>query len=304
MVGENVAHIQNTHLFSGTTGLAQLPEYGTCGLPQSFAAIQDQAEFCRPVENAGLELYRAHIVDYAFEPHTHEAFGLGAIEAGAERFRYAGSEHLAPAGALVMMNPDQLHTGCAATEAGWRYRMIYLAPALVDELSGLNAWHFERAVVQDPLRAQRIAEILDQLWQVQEALSWQSLVFELLQQFQPYAKFGANSPAISLPRFTPVLDYLHSNMAERLSLSELAALVDLSPSYFLRSFQKHYHVTPHQMLMAIRLFSAKQLLARGIAPVQVAAATGLSDQAHLNHAFVKRYGVTPARYQRQLALRK
>lgn len=33
------------------------------------------------------ELYRAHITRYAFEPHTHEAFGIGIIDRGAGRFR-------------------------------------------------------------------------------------------------------------------------------------------------------------------------------------------------------------------------
>jgi AraC-like DNA-binding protein len=54
------------------------------------------------------------------------------------------------------------------------------------------------------------------------------------------------------------------------------------------------------MLMAFRLSKAKRLLAEGEAPAQVAAVTGLTDQAHLTRAFVRRYGITPARYQRAL----
>ncbi|MOA39533.1 transcriptional activator FtrA [compost metagenome] len=77
-------------------------------------------------------------------------------------------------------------------------------------------------------------------------------------------------------------------------------MAGLSPFHFLRRFQAQYHVTPQQMLMALRLFEAKQLLAAGVAPAQVAAATGLADQAHLTRAFVRRYGVTPARYQKQV----
>ena len=57
------------------------------------------------------------------------------------------------------------------------------------------------------------------------------------------------------------------------------------------------------MLMALRLFEAKRLLAAGEAPAQVAAAVGLTDQAHLTRAFARRYGVTPARYQQQLGTR-
>ena len=39
-----------------------------------------------------------------------------------------------------------------------------------------------------------------------------------------------------------------------------------------------HHVTPHQMRMARRLFAAKQWLAQGIAPAQVAAMAGLTGQ--------------------------
>jgi len=54
------------------------------------------------------------------------------------------------------------------------------------------------------------------------------------------------------------------------------------------------------MLMALRLFEAKRLLAAGDPAAQVASATGLTDQAHLTRAFARRYGITPARYQRQV----
>ena len=67
-----------------------------------------------------------------------------------------------------------------------------------------------------------------------------------------------------------------------------------------RSFLVQHHATPQQTLMALRLFAAKQRLARGEAPAQVAAETGLTDQAHLTRTFLRRYGVTPARYQQQL----
>ena len=76
-----------------------------------------------------MELYHAHISRYAFEPHTHEAFGIGAIEAGARSaFATAARQHVAAAHSVVTMNPDELHTGEAETADGWRYRMIYLEP--------------------------------------------------------------------------------------------------------------------------------------------------------------------------------
>ena len=56
------------------------------GVPARFDDGADRAEFRRPAHRGGVELYRAHIVRHAFAPHTHEAYGLGAIESGVERF--------------------------------------------------------------------------------------------------------------------------------------------------------------------------------------------------------------------------
>jgi AraC-like DNA-binding protein len=101
-------------------------------------------------------------------------------------------------------------------------------------------------------------------------------------------------------RFAGVIAYMREHAEERLTLEDLAAVAGLSPFHFLRRFKAACHATPQQMLMALRLLRAKRLLAEGLAPAQAAAASGLADQAHLTRAFAHRYGVTPARYQRQL----
>ena len=53
-------------------------------------------------------------------------------------------------------------------------------------------------------------------------------------------------------------------------------------------------------MAALRLLQATRRLAAGQPPASVAAAVGLADQAHLTRAFSRRYGVTPARYARQV----
>lgn len=270
------------------------------GVPEQFVHAHDAAEFRQPAHRRGIELYRAHIVRHAFEPHTHEAYGLGAIESGVERFRYRGSDHLAPPDSLVMMNPDVLHTGRAETEGGWRYRMAYVDPDLAAEVTGESGWWFEQAVSHDPQRARRISARLDALWQAREPLAFDSQLAALLDEFRVHARVPQAARAEAAPRFARVLDYLRAHLAERLSLECLAAVAGLSPFHFLRRFRDHYHVTPQQMLMALRLHQAKRRLAEGMAPAQVAAETGLADQAHLTRAFARRYGITPARYRKQL----
>ena len=270
------------------------------GVPAHFEHIADRAQFRRPAHRAGAELYRAHIVRHAFDPHTHDGFGLGAIESGVERFRYRGSDHLAPSGSLVQMNPDVPHTGRAVTDGGWRYRMAYLDPDVVAAMTGDRSWWFTDAVHHDPASARRTTRLLDALWDADEPLAFDSALLTLLQEFRRQARRSPAVPSGSAPRFTDVIDYLHAHLDERLTLEALASVAGLSPFHFLRSFQAHHHVTPQQMLMALRLSEAKRRLAAGEAPAEVAATTGLSDQAHLTRAFARRYGVTPARYRQQV----
>jgi AraC-like DNA-binding protein len=272
-------------------------------VPESFEHPLDAAEFRRPAHRPGVELYRAHIVRHAFEPHTHAAFGLGAIEAGVERFRYRGEEHLAPAGSLVLMNPDELHTGRAETPAGWRYAMVYLDAEVLEELSGERGWWFADAVGRDAQRARRVDGLLRQLWLAHEPLAFDAALLDLVDELRPAARVARPSGEVTLPRFAPVVELLRERLAERVTLDELAAAAGLSPFHFQRQFKRVHHATPQQMLMALRLFEAKRLLADGRPPAEVAAAVGLADQAHLTRAFARRYGVTPARYQQQVGTR-
>jgi len=270
------------------------------GVPSQLTSQRDAAEFRLASHREGVELYRAHIVRHAFEPHTHDGFGLGAIESGVERFRYRGAEHLAPPDSVVMMNPDELHTGHAETEGGWRYRMVYIEPQAVAEVTGEPGWWFNDVVREDLPGARRVTVLLDALWQAREPLAFDSLLLELLTLFRRHARVPRKAMDGGSVRFAPVMDYLHAHLSRRLTLDELAEVAGLSPFHFLRQFQTQHHATPQQMLMAFRLAEAKRQLAHGGRPADVAATVGLADQAHLTRAFARRYGITPARYQREL----
>jgi AraC-like DNA-binding protein len=273
------------------------------GVPLAFDHATDRALFRRPAHRGGIELYQAHIVRHAFEPHTHEAYGLGAIESGVERFRYRGSEHLAPPDTLVLMNPDELHTGRAETEQGWRYRMVYLDADVLSALSGDAGWWFADAVAHDAVRARRVSRLLQALWSCDDPLAFDSHLSSLIDELRPAARIGRVTRIEAAQRFSTVIDFMRARLGETLTLEMLAGVAGLSPFHFLREFKRAHDCTPRQMLMALRLFDAKQRLAAGEAPASVAAATGLTDQAHLTRAFVRRYGVTPGRYQQQLGTR-
>jgi hypothetical protein len=90
--------------------------------------VSDQGEsirFWQTAPLAGVELLSARYIEHRFAPHVHDGYVIGMIMAGAQRYRYRGAEHLAGSGTLVLINPDELHTGHKGTEDGWLYRAFY-----------------------------------------------------------------------------------------------------------------------------------------------------------------------------------
>ncbi|HTB76048.1 MAG TPA: AraC family transcriptional regulator [Polyangiaceae bacterium] len=107
------------------------------------------------------------------------------------------------------------------------------------------------------------------------------------------------------PRQTSALDpgsarrireLLHDCTAEDLSLDELARRASLSRTYAVHAFQRAYQLSPFAYLMQLRVARARELLARGWRPTDVAHACGFCDQSHLNRWFHKAVGVTPGVY--------
>ena len=271
------------------------------GVPQHFPCEKDRARFRHLPDLPGVELYHAHISSYAFEPHTHEAFGMGTIDYGAERFRYRGASHVAPTHSLVLMNPDELHTGESATDDGWRYQMIYIDPNMMETLSGEQGWWFTDVVREDPATSRQLSQALAALWQTTDALAAESQLLNVIQLLRPHARVAQKLSSEPAQRFDCVRDYLRENVERNVTLTELATLVSLSPYHFLRQFTRQYHVTPHQLLMAFRSYEAKQLLPRGMAAAEVAAPVGPTRPPPPPRTFAPPPALTPTPYQTQAA---
>lgn len=252
----------------------------------------------------GVELFSADLSRHAFGPHTHDAFAIGTVVSGAQRFHYRGSNHVADRSALMFMNPDELHTGSAASAERWCYRFLHIEPATLRELLGerpASPW-FAEAMVHAPQDAEAMRRVIDRLWQQPDALAAAGELSALLDAV--CRRHARELPAIEAGfdrrRFQPVLDHLEAHLDQPQSLDALAALVGLSRFHFVRAFSRTFHVPPHRYLQARRLARARQMLRAGRQAADVAAAVGLCDQSHLNRWFLRLYGTTPGRYQQQV----
>jgi AraC-like DNA-binding protein len=94
-----------------------------------------------------------------------------------------------------------------------------------------------------------------------------------------------------------IREVLHDRMSEDLTLDDLARDVGLSRTYVVHAFRRVFHLPPYEYLMHIRVAKARDMLAAGGRPVDVAHTCGFCDQSHLNRWFRAAVGVTPGQYR-------
>lgn len=92
--------------------------------------------------------------------------------------------------------------------------------------------------------------------------------------------------------------FMKANLSRKLTLADLAAVCELSPSHFVNAFKATFGQSPYRYLLGLRLAHAEKLLARrNMTIVQVAHLSGFSSQSHLTSAMSKYRGETPFRIQ-------
>jgi AraC-like DNA-binding protein len=265
----------------------------------------ERAKFWRQPEFGNLELLRATYITHAFSRHIHEAYTIGVIEHGVEKFAYQGETHFAPAGTVVIVNPGEVHTGSAGVENGWTYRVLYpdvglLQQAATEVFAGRIAMpYFPQAVIYDRQLAQLILQLHQSLEtslsQLEKDTRWLGTLVKLIQRHSgdrpTLQSIGKEDRPIAR-----VKSYLEANYPENISLDKLAAIANLSPFYLLRTFHDRVGMPPYEYLTQVRVARAKSLLSQGYAIAQVAQQTGFADQSHLTRQFKRFVGVTPGKY--------
>jgi AraC family transcriptional regulator len=92
-------------------------------------------------------------------------------------------------------------------------------------------------------------------------------------------------------------EYILENIGNNLSLTELAALVKVSPSQFSRNFSMATGMPPHRYVMHLRIEKAKTLLQSSFKSVtDVALELGFASPSHFSFAFRKFTGASPKEF--------
>lgn len=243
----------------------------------------------------------------AFGRHTHEQFGVGLIERGAQKSASGRGVVEAGVGDIITVNPGEVHDGAPIGDGGRSWRMLYLDPAIVagmatDMAEGriAPAFEFHQPTVSD----KRMARLFRKLFKAMTAVGVDHARLEADETLL-LVLGGLLQARLVERRSVPVgvmsaRALIDDDPVAVLTLSALAHEAGLSRYQFLRAFTRATGLTPHAYLMQRRIHRARQLIGRGVRLAEAAADSGFSDQSHMTRLFVRSFGMSPGIYARSV----
>ena len=188
------------------------------------------------------------------------------------------------------------------------FLLVFLDPNLVDQVASELAPRNSAEIVEsgqeiaDPLLQQiglALKAEIDDGVDLSSSLYAESLAntlsAHLLRRYTVWKPTARDSAALrSTSNMGNVVDYIHDNLDQHLTLTELAFVAKMSTYHFSRTFKQSMGVTPHQYVLNARIEQAKGLLLQGkLSLSEIASRVGFFDQSHFNRAFKRLVGVTP-----------
>lgn len=123
----------------------------------------------------------------------------------------------------------------------------------------------------------------------------QVLIIHLLRHYSTSTQNIAPQPSgLTTSQVRQAIDYVQAHLERNLSLAEIAAAINISPTYFSRLFKRATGNSPHQYVIQQRVERAKELLkTTDLVIASIAFQVGFSSQSHLTQHFKRLTGVTP-----------
>ena len=248
---------------------------------------------------AGVEAF-ALASNCLFPRHAHDQYGIGFLHAGAQRSWSGIGPVEAVAGDIITVNPCEMHDGAPVQGHMRAWRMLYFDPDIVAQAlhDDMSTVEIARPALRDTMLTQCFARLFAGITApVPDPFAVEESILRTLAHLM--ARYGSRPLPIrgEPPCVARALRHMDEAPERSVTLAELAALSGVSRFQLLRGFARHVGTTPHAYLLQQRVRLARRLLAAGRRPAEAAAEAGFADQSHLNRAFRRQLGLTPARYR-------
>jgi AraC-like DNA-binding protein len=265
----------------------------------------DSARYWRHPHFPDLCMLKAHFTRHQYELHTHPTYVIALITGGCERLRIGARRVTAPAGTVLIVQPEECHDGEAGASDGWSYRTLYPSVALMAdvarELGREQAPVFSHCVIDDAVIAKAIG-ISHRIAESSDADDAEACLIAALRSLIVRHADGRDAEDVwrsgAAHRFASYSDIISADVAVPLDLQSLADVAGVTRFQVIRDFKRVTGLTPGAWLRNRRLRYAGDLIRQGMSAAEAASTAGFADQSHLSRTFKGTYGITPATFAR------
>ncbi|MGF6966775.1 AraC-like DNA-binding protein [Paraburkholderia sp. WC7.3g] len=253
----------------------------------------------------GVERIEAFFHGNAYSLHRHDTYAIGVTLAGVQCFHYRRGLRTSLPGQTMVLHPDEAHDGQAGTNDGFRYQMIYVQPAAIQQVLGGQALPFvEGGVTNDPRLFEATQTALRQLCADAEPLERDDAVAGLALALDSASGARSTRKSADFAAAQRAREYLLASCTRAVTLDELAAVSGQDRWSLSRDFRTFYGTSPYHYLVMRRLEAARAMMLRGVCLADTAAAAGFADQSHMTRHFRHAYGIPPARWLAMMSDRR
>jgi AraC-like DNA-binding protein len=255
--------------------------------------------FHRAPDVGGLQRFEAFFAGHGYDLHRHDTYAIGHTLAGVQSFQYRGGWRHSLPGATIVLHPDEAHDGEAGTESGFQYRMMYIEPALIQQMLGGQPLPFiKTGLSNDPRLFAATGALLRSLDCPLDPLEEQDALFDLAQALSTVGGVPTKRSGFDYIAAQRAREYIHSALDRTVTLDELAQHSGRDRWSLSRDFRLLFGTSPYRYLTMRRLDMVRALLIQGQTLVSAALIAGFTDQSHMTRQFSKTYGLSPARWMK------
>jgi AraC-like DNA-binding protein len=246
---------------------------------------------------AGIERFEAHLHGQAFSPHRHDTYAIGVTLSGVQTFHFRGEQWHCLPGQSHILHPDEMHDGAAGNDDSFTYRIVHVAPSLVQEAMEGGPLPFVRCPVVDAARLDRTT---CEMWNIEEDLddvTRLELIVAVTNLLVGASSDGAMKYApLAVSRLSRVRDLIAAAPAERHAMAELESVAGLDRWTLARQFRAAFGTSPSRFRTMRQLDQVRRLLRTGASLAEASDAAGFADQSHMSRHFKRAYGLTPGKW--------
>jgi len=224
-----------------------------------------------------------------------ETYTITRVEAGRSSFFTRGKVWSSAAGSLRIQAPGDIVRDLSR-DGPTTYQIVAFPPRTVDEATRKLCIHPHLAAGDErgaPFHRLHAA--------VQAGAGRLALEVAIAEAISAFSAISGAKREYQRP-VRRALELLREHQNDEVTLDALADHAGMDKFHLCRAFRAQVGLPPHAYLTRLRIMRAKELLAAGVRPSEIAPRVGLYDQSQLNRHFRRIVGTTPGAYARELNL--